>query len=139
MSRSIYLVGSLRNPAIPNVANDLRQQGWDVFDDWYAAGPEADDYWQRYEKQRGRTYAEALEGYAANHVARYDQSHLDRCSAGLLVLPAGRSGHLELGYVLGQKKPGYILLAGEPDRFDAMYRLATRVFTTHAEMLAELE
>jgi len=137
--RSIYIIGSLRNPQIPNVANDLRQLGWDVFDDWYAAGPEADDYWQKYEKGRGRTYEEALNGYAANHVPRYDHSHLDRCSVGLLVLPAGRSGHLELGYILGQGKPGYILLAGEPDRFDVMYRLATRVFTTHAEMLAELE
>lgn len=138
MSRSIYLVGSLRNPAIPDVAHSLRLIGWDVFDDWFAAGPEADDWWQKYEKQRGRTYEEALNGYAANHVARYDQSHLDRCSAGLLVLPAGRSGHLELGYLLGQGKPGYILLAGEPDRFDVMYRLATQVFTTREEMLAEL-
>jgi len=136
--RSIYIIGSLRNPAIPEVAQSLRDVGWDVFDDWYAAGPEADDYWQRYEKSRGRSYAEALDGFAANHVARYDQSHLDRCSAGLLVLPAGRSGHLELGYLLGQGKPGYILLAGEPDRFDVMYRLASRVFTTNEEMLSVL-
>ncbi len=46
----IYLIGSLRNPNIPAIANELRTLGYEVFDDWYAAGPEADDYWKSYEK-----------------------------------------------------------------------------------------
>jgi hypothetical protein len=32
----IYLVGSLRNPGIPVYANQLREHGFDIFDDWHA-------------------------------------------------------------------------------------------------------
>jgi hypothetical protein len=128
--KSLYLMGSLRNGNVPVIAQRLRTElHIDVFDDWYAAGPEADDHWQAYEKFRGREYAEALNGYAARNTFAYDKTHLDRCDAGLLVLPAGKSGHLELGYLIGQGKPGFILLAPETDRFDVMYRFATEVFT----------
>jgi len=54
---------------------------------------------------------------------------------GVLVLPAGKSGHLELGYMIGQGKPGYILLDGEPERFDVMYNFATGVFTNLSDLL----
>lgn len=135
LSESLYLIGSLRNPEVPKIANLLRQTGIDVFDDWYAAGPEADDYWRDYEqKVRGHDFKTALRGFPARHVFEFDKHHLDRCDAGLLVLPAGRSGHLELGYIVGSGKPGYILLAGEPDRFDVMYGFATEVFTSVQEM-----
>ena len=135
--RSTYLVGSLRNPMIPTIAQRLRDVGVDVFDDWYAAGPEADDIWRKYEEQRGRSYAQALEeGWHTSHVFQYDKYHLDRCESGVLVLPCGRSGHLELGYLLGQGKPGYILL-DDPDRWDVLYRFTTRVVTSIPDLVAE--
>ena len=133
--KSIYVIGSLRNEEIPNVAKSLRSVGLDVFDDWFAAGPEADDFWKKYEVDRGHDYKEALKGYAARHVYEFDRHHLDRCDAALLVLPAGRSGHLELGYVIGSGKPGYILLDGQDARFDVMYGFATEVFVNEGEML----
>lgn len=123
----IYLIGSLRNPKVPKLAQILRGQGYEVFDDWYAAGPEADDHWQAYEKSRGHSLVAALDGYAAYHVFHYDKFHLERADAAVLVLPAGKSSHLELGYVIGLGKPGFILLDGEPDRYDVMYRFATGV------------
>lgn len=129
----IYLIGSLRNPKVMEVANDLRSRGYNVLDDWMAAGPEADDYWQKYEQQRGRSYSEALQGLAANHVFHFDKGHLDSSDAGVLVLPAGKSGHLELGYLVGQGKPGFILLAGEPERYDVMYKFA-KVITSVDEI-----
>lgn len=131
---TIYLIGSLRNPAVPEVAARLRRLGHEVFDDWYAAGPEADDRWRDYEQQRGHNFAEALRGHAARHVFEYDKSHLDRCDAAVMLLPAGKSGHLEFGYILGQGKPGYILLPSEPERFDVMYNFATGVFTNEEDL-----
>lgn len=113
---SIYVIGSLRNEAIPEVSESLRALGLDVFDDWFAAGPEADDYWKKYEVSRGHSYKEALRGHAARHVFEFDKHHLDRCDAAVLILPAGRSGHLELGYVAGTGKPSFILLDGEDSR-----------------------
>ncbi len=120
----IYLVGSLRNPKVPEVANKLREAGYEVFDDWYAAGEEADDKWQAYEKQRGHSYKEALAGLAAEHVFNFDKQHLDSSDVAVLVMPAGKSGFLELGYMIGHGKPGFILLDGEPDRFDVMFKFA---------------
>lgn len=134
----IYIIGSLRNPAVPQLANDLRKARHEVFDDWYAAGPEADDYWQKYEKKRGNDFVSALDGYAARHVFEYDRMHLDRARAGVLILPAGKSGHLEAGYLLGQGKPVYILLDKEPERFDVMYRFATKVFTNRVALIKHL-
>lgn len=133
----IYLIGSLRNPEVPKVASKLRDHGFEVFDDWYAAGPEADDKWKEYEVSRGRTYAEALAGLAAQHVFSFDLFHLDRSKAAILLLPAGRSGHLELGYAIGRGKAGYILLTEDNDRFDVMYKFATRVTTDLGEIVED--
>lgn len=135
---SVYVIGSLRNPAIPTIASTLRKEGFDVFDDWFAAGPEADDWWKKYEQERGRTYREALDGFPAGQVFRYDKSHLDRCQAAVLVLPAGKSGHLELGYFIGSGKPGFILLPPGDDRWDVMYRFATKVVSSVEELAHEL-
>lgn len=123
----LYVIGSLRNPNVPKIAAVLRSKGFFVFDDWYAAGPEADDYWQKYEKAKGHTFPQALAGKAATNVYRFDKANLDASDAGVLVMPGGKSAHLELGYLVGTGKPGYILLEKEPDRFDVMYKFATAV------------
>lgn len=125
--KSIYIIGSLRNQRIPEIGNAIRQLGIEAFDDWYAAGPEADDRWKEYEQGRGRTYGQALEGHAANHVFEFDKFHLDRVDAAVLVMPAGKSGCLELGYVTGKGKPTFVLYPdGEPDaRWDVMMLFAS--------------
>jgi hypothetical protein len=124
---TIYLIGSMRNQKIPGIANELRAHNYDVFDSWFAPGPEADDYWQTYAKQRGQSYKEALRDWHAEHVYQFDKWHLDRSDAAVLAMPAGRSGHMELGYMVGRGKPAFVLFEGEPERYDIMYNLATGV------------
>jgi len=136
--KKIYLIGSLRNPAVPEIANKIRDLGFIVFDDWYAAGPEADDKWRDYEKARGHSYKEALNGLAADHVYQFDLQHLNECDIAVLCLPTGKSGHLELGYVIGKGKKGYILL-DNPERWDVMYKFAHGVFHNFKELKAELK
>lgn len=133
----VYLIGSLRNPEIPRIAQEIRKLGFIVFDDWFAAGPEADDKWRDYEKIRGHTYRKALEGLAADHVYQFDLKHLNECDIGILYLPAGKSGHLELGYVIGQGKIGYIVL-DNPERWDVMYLFTQGVFHSFEELKREL-
>ena len=135
----VYLIGSLRNPKVPEIANEIRASGYDVFEDWYAAGPTADDCLLAYEKARGHSTAQALKGYAAQHIFEFDKYHLARADAAVLVLPAGKSGHLELGWFLGGGKPGYILLDEEPPRIDLMYQFATGVFSTMEELIGALD
>lgn len=134
----IYLIGSLRCPTVPEVAFRLRAEGFDVFDDWYSPGPEADDHWQAYERARGRTYKEALAGYHAKDVFDFDREHLQRADTGVLIMPAGKSAHLELGWVLGKGKRGYVLFDKEPERYDIMYQFANAVCFSIEELLEEL-
>lgn len=134
----IYLIGSLRNPKIPSIAAQLRQAGYEVFDDWYAAGPEADDRWKAYEKGKGHTYLQALQGPSAKHVFDFDVGYLYKSRAVVLALPAGKSAHMELGWALGQGKPGHILLEPNEDRWDVMYQFATGVHDSMDSLLKGL-
>ena len=138
MRRSIYVIGALKNPSIPDVAKELRgETGWDVFDDWHAAHPQADNEWQLYERIRGRSYEEALGSYAAQNVFQFDKKHLDEATHGILVLPAGRSGHLELGYLAGRGIKTAILLDTDYDRWDVMYAFAGIITRSLDEIVRE--
>jgi hypothetical protein len=139
LRQQVYLIGSLREPRVPIVAGALRAEGIRVFDDWYAAGRKADDEWMEYEKNKGHNFAQALQGEAAKNVFAFDKRHIEASQAVVLALPAGKSGHLELGWALGKDKLGYILLNGEPDRFDVMYQFADGVFTDIAALAQELK
>lgn len=134
-----YVIGSLRNEQIPVIGARLRKEtGYEIFDDWFSPGPKADDYWKAYEEARGRNYKQALQGWAGKHVFEFDKFHIDRADFGILILPAGKSGHLELGYMIGCGKPGFILL-DKPDRWDVMYQFATAIFFNEEEMIDELK
>lgn len=135
---NIYLIGALKNPEIQVIAKQLRAAGFGVWDDWHAAGPEADEWWQRYEQARGRTFQEALAGKHAQDVFHFDLSLLDLADAAVLVMPAGRSGHLEFGYFAGGNKPAFILLDKEPERYDVMPNFAHLVCHSFAELLQRL-
>lgn len=138
--KTIYLVGSLRNPDVPAIGRAIRDLGFDVFDDWHAAGPHADDEWQRYEDSRGHSYKQALANHAAKHVFAFDKHHLDRSDIGVLIMPAGKSGHLELGYLAGQGKKTFVLFDKRPERYDVMYQFATGgVHFSLDELLKELK
>ncbi len=134
----VYLIGSLRNPEVPKIAKILRDKGIEVFDDWHAGGEKADEEWMKYEKERGRDYHEALRGHAANHTFQYDLLHLNRAHVGIMVAPAGKSGHLELGYMLGQGKPCYIYMPEDPERWDVMVLFATGIVRTVNGLVAEM-
>lgn len=134
----VYLIGSLRNPNVPQVAAQLRAAGYQVFDDWFAAGEHADDAWRDYERGRGHLLPEALKGEAAWHVYEFDKRWLDKADIGVLILPAGKSAHAELGYMRGQDKATFVLLDNDPDRYDVMYLLFTGVSTTVEDLLRRM-
>lgn len=135
----IYIIGSLRNKAIPEFANTLRDAGFDAFADWFAPGPDADDFWRDYSKARGWNYKQALQSYAAKHVFEFDKQHLDESDVVVMLMPAGKSGHLELGYAVGKGKPAYILFDGEPERYDVMVQFTTDIFFNQDDLIAALK
>jgi len=135
---NIYLIGSLANRKIIELANELREHDFVVFDDWISPGEETDTKWQEYERRRGRTYKEALNGQHARDVFEFDKRHLDAADCAVLVLPAGRSGHLELGYIC-RDKPGFVLFEEEPDKYDIMYLFAQDIFFNKDDLIQALE
>lgn len=137
--KSIYLIGSLRNDKVPRLGNQLREAGWDAFDHWYGAGPEADDKWQEYVRIKGHSYKEALYDHGARCIFEFDKHHLERCDLAVLVAPAGKSGHMEFGWFTRSGKPGFVLFDKEPERYDVMYQFATDVYFSTEEFLKGLE
>lgn len=138
--KMVYLAGALKNPRIVEIGNSLRGLGYDVMDEWWTPGKHADENWQAYEGARGRTYKEALEGRSASNVFMFDRAYLDLADAVVLVMPAGKSAMLELGYVLGRGKRAFIFLDDEdPDRYDVMPKFASGVAKTLEELVFMLE
>lgn len=133
----VYIIGSLRNPEIPKIANKIQEAGHEAFADWFAAGPEADDKWRDYEKARGHNYLSALNGYAAKNVFEFDKRHIERSDAVILAAPAGKSGHLELGWAIGKGKLGYYLL-DNPERWDVMLQFCTMVTDQLEDIITDL-
>jgi hypothetical protein len=133
----IYIVGSLRAGHVRQVAQALRAEGHEVFDDWHACHPDADETWREYEQARGRDFVDALyDGHFVANCFEFDRKHMMQAEIIVLVLPAGKSGHLELGWALGQGKRGYILLEEEqPQRWDMMYLFANKVCRNLEELI----
>ena len=136
--KTIYLIGALKNNKVIQLENELRKKGFEPFAEWINPGPKADEYWRKYEKQRGRSYREALKSYHGQHTFSFDKKHLDRCDAGVVVWPVGKSGHTELGFLSGRNKPVFIYFDKEPKRYDLMHNFATDVCMNKKELFQAL-
>ena len=137
----VYIIGSLRNPEVANIAKQLRDHPeFDIFDDYMAAGPEADDFWKIYETNRGRTFKEALAGRAAGHVFNYDRAYLDLADVVVVILPAGKSCMIEAGYSNARGKKVFFLLDKEhvDGRYDVMKKFADGFYTNIDDLTTAL-
>ena len=94
---------------------------------------EIDDSWQRWTP---RQYREALDHSIACHGFQNDMDALRACARLLLVLPCGRSAHLELGYAIGAGKETIIYMPeSEDNEPELMYKAATHLCVTMGEVL----
>jgi hypothetical protein len=122
----LYVASSWRNTDQPRVVAALRADGHAVYDfrhpsegDHGFHWSDIDPSWQRWTPDQFR---EALSHVIARNGFQKDFAAMQWADAGVLVLPCGRSAHLEAGWFVGAGKPLAILLAdGEPE---LMYRMA---------------
>lgn len=129
----IYVASSWRNPTQPSVVAALRSVGHEVYD---FREPEAGDNGFHWADVYGRPgdAAEWVEGVPADEMLRgldhplavtgfgLDMAAMERCDTCVLVLPCGRSAHLELGWFVGQGRRTAILLE-DPCQPELMYRM----------------
>ena len=129
----VYIASSWRNTQQPGVVARLRAEGHDVYDfrnpvegdhgfHWSSIDPE----WQEWSPE---AYVRALQHPVAQAGFAKDMNALRRADAVVLVMPCGRSAHLELGWTVGAGKSTIVLLSdGEPELMNLMVgTLATTV------------
>lgn len=137
--RRIYLASSWRNSQQPALVAHLRNAGHEVYDfrNPYAVGQgggfswrDIDPDWQEWSPSQFRANLEhpsAVRGFAA------DWHGMQWADTFVLLLPCGRSAHLEAGWAIGAGKPTAILLAeGEPE---LMYKMAARLCVDRYELM----
>jgi hypothetical protein len=138
MSR-IYVASSWRNTYQPNVVKVLRDQlRHEVYDFHNPPGKagfkwaDIEVSWQSWTMERYRelltTTPDASFGFIADYRA---MQWADTC---VLVLPCGRSAHLEAGYFNGSNKR-LIIYIPEPIEPDLMYLMANHICLTMDEVL----
>lgn len=139
-THSIYVASSWRNERQPEVVKRLQTEGFTVYD-FRAPVPgdqgfhwsDIDPAWKTWTPLQFRG---ALDHPIACQGFYKDQDAMRRSDACVLVLPCGRSAHLEAGWFVGAGKPLHILLSdGEPE---LMYRFATTISTRLGELVVAL-
>lgn len=141
MSR-IYVASSWRNAHHPSVVERLRQAGHAVYDFRHPfngvpgfAWSELDSEWQNWTAEKYRkiltTHPIAARGFVSDLRA---MQWADVC---VLVLPCGRSAHLEAGWFCGQGKRT-IILTRDGEEPELMALLATDICINVDEILMEL-
>lgn len=144
----LYVASSWRNPHQPELVDDLRAQGHEVYDFRHPPGgdhlgfswAEVDPDWRLWEAD---DYIWALEHPIAKAGFDSDFTAMQWADAGVLVLPCGRSAHLEAGYFVGAGKPLWIWLdrseygsGGDGhSSIELMYRMATGIYADRDELL----
>lgn len=139
----IYVASSWRNEDQPALVSLLRVDGHDVYDfrnppnrSGFAWG-DLDLDWQSW---TGKQYIEHLEHPDAIAGFNADMDGLIAADACVLLLPCGRSAHLEAGYAAGAGKPLAIVLdskqAIEPE---LMYKMAGLITDDWGELVSWLD
>lgn len=139
---NIYVASSWRNAMQPQVVRALREAGHEVYDfrqpdergvEGGFSWREIDPDWQSWSPAKFRE----LVHHPIASVGFYrDFEAMQKADACVLVMPCGRSAHLELGWCAGARKRTLILLThGEPE---LMYRIADRLCLSIAEVIDAL-
>ena len=116
----VYVASSWRNQLQPSVVAALREVGFEVYDfknpepgnhgfHWSEIDPD----WEAWDPD---SFVDALGHPIARDGFLRDMDALEDCDICVLVLPCGRSAHLDLGFATGEKKHTVVLLTpGEPE------------------------
>jgi NTP pyrophosphatase (non-canonical NTP hydrolase) len=145
MNRKVYVASSWRNPIQQSIVALLRDAGHEVYDfrnpapdnKGFASWSEVNPDWihwtpEQFVKDLYAGHPAVTRGYG------FDKAALDWCDTCVLVLPCGRSAHLEAGYAAGRGKLTLFYL--HPDKFEPelMYLLGQGCVTTGDELLEKL-
>lgn len=142
----VYVASSWRNPRQPEIVQLLRFANFEVYDFREPTPGNHGFSWHEIDPTippgpadlslPAEAIVRMLRHPAAEDGFRLDMGALEWCDACVLVLPCGRSAHLEAGWAAGAGKFTVGLLdQGEPD---LMWKMLDRLCSTEAEVIAAL-
>ena len=137
----IYVASSWRNHDQPMVVSALRTAGFAVYDfrhpkpdeygfQWSAIDP----YWEHW---TGKAYREALTHPIAEAGFTNDFEAMQWADTCVLLLPSGRSAHLEAGWMAGTGRRVYVLMFDQQEP-ELMNKLTTGICLSVAELITSL-
>lgn len=137
----IYLASSWRNAEQPGIVRTLRDFGHEVYDFRNPpneitgfAWSELDSNWKNW---TAAEYRENLKKPRAQEGFTNDFAGMTWADTGILLLPSGRSAHLELGWMCGQGKRT-IVLTKDGEEPELMALIATHICISIDELLVLL-
>ena len=120
------------------VVNALRDNNIEVYDYRTDGAFHWSEIHPNYRNWDTKDFLEGLEHPLAKKAFKLDLKGMTTSDACILILPSGRSSHMEAGWFVGQGKPLYILTQdGEPP--ELTYKLADLVTVNFAEILGKLK
>ena len=140
--RKIYLASSWRNAQQPTILKALREAGHAVYD-FRNPNPgnngfhwsEIDENWKSWDAE---TYRRALSHPVAEHGFSCDWNAMLWADSCVLLLPCGRSAHIEAGYFVGVNKRLIVLLDGQNEP-ELMYKMTPYICVSTNEVLGCLD
>jgi len=139
MTKRIYVASSWRNKHQLGVLRFLRDIGHQVYDFRNPPhGPggftwsEIDENWQEWTKEQYKNHL--LNSARASQGFTQDIRGMMWCDTCVLVLPSGRSAHLEAGWCAGAGKFVITFIPGEPEEPDLMYLLTDHIALNFNEL-----
>lgn len=137
----IYVASSWRNHQHPSVVAALRAAGHDVYD--FKNPPNQSGFsWREVCDDGARSigsYMQAIQHPRARAGFESDMAALDGADATVLVLPCGRSAHLELGRASGRQQTTIVLLSKDQWEPELMYLMCDYICTSLDGVLEALE
>jgi DNA segregation ATPase FtsK/SpoIIIE-like protein len=123
----LYVASSWRNVHQPAVVAELRKAGHEVYDFHNPAPGNKGFHWSETDPEWKAWTPSAFRAGLASHTAAFgfeaDWEGMRWAEMVVLVLPSGRSAHMEAGWMLGNGKPA-IIYCPEPVEPELMYLLA---------------
>ncbi len=139
----IYVASSWRNERQPAVVAALRDLGHDVYD---FRNPKEGDHgfsWRQCAddaqlKDARRFRDEVLKHPMASAGFALDMNALQTARCTVLVLPCGRSAHLELGWATGMRQRTIVMMREEIDEPELMYLMCSEIVVGLEELCKTL-
>lgn len=139
----VYVASSWRNNIQPTVVAKLRAAGFEVYDFKNPRPEDTGFHWSaidsNWKNWTVAQFREALGHPVAQGGFKSDMDALKACDACLLVLPCGRSAHLELGWAVGAGRKTVVLSTQHPEEPELMYLMVGLVTGSIDEAVAFLK